>query len=96
MLKCDFQSKLKQLMSKRQNAAIERLPSSLQLPLDWHCGHIYSYYRRPNTALKYRQLFEEILGQSAIAITNMFGEALRALADDDFFTVTGKLFACSE
>uniref|UniRef100_A0A8I5UY44 DNA replication licensing factor MCM4 n=1 Tax=Pongo abelii TaxID=9601 RepID=A0A8I5UY44_PONAB len=42
-------------------------------------------------ALKYQQLFEDIRGQSDIAITkDMFEEALRALADDDFLTVTGK------
>uniref|UniRef100_A0A6I8PIL5 DNA replication licensing factor MCM4 n=1 Tax=Ornithorhynchus anatinus TaxID=9258 RepID=A0A6I8PIL5_ORNAN len=42
-------------------------------------------------ALKYQQLFEDIRGQSDIAITKeMFEEALRALADDDFLTVTGK------
>ncbi|XP_073085591.1 DNA replication licensing factor MCM4 isoform X2 [Manis javanica] len=42
-------------------------------------------------ALKYQQLFEDIRGQSDIAITkDMFEEALRVLADDDFLTVTGK------
>uniref|UniRef100_A0A8C9AS17 DNA replication licensing factor MCM4 n=1 Tax=Prolemur simus TaxID=1328070 RepID=A0A8C9AS17_PROSS len=42
-------------------------------------------------ALKYQQLFEDIRGQSDIAITkDMFEEALRALADADFLTVTGK------
>uniref|UniRef100_A0A8C6C3Q2 DNA replication licensing factor MCM4 n=1 Tax=Monodon monoceros TaxID=40151 RepID=A0A8C6C3Q2_MONMO len=42
-------------------------------------------------ALKYQQLFEDIRGQSDIAVTkDMFEEALRALADDDFLTVTGK------
>ncbi|KAF6100148.1 minichromosome maintenance complex component 4 [Phyllostomus discolor] len=42
-------------------------------------------------ALKYQQLFEDIRGQSDIAITkDMFEEALHALADDDFLTVTGK------
>ncbi|XP_036054077.1 DNA replication licensing factor MCM4 isoform X2 [Onychomys torridus] len=42
-------------------------------------------------ALKYQQLFEDIRGQSDTAITkDMFEEALRALADDDFLTVTGK------
>ncbi|XP_045147639.1 DNA replication licensing factor MCM4 [Echinops telfairi] len=42
-------------------------------------------------ALKYQQLFDDIRGQSDIAITkDMFEEALRALADDDFLTVTGK------
>ncbi|XP_008590171.1 PREDICTED: DNA replication licensing factor MCM4 [Galeopterus variegatus] len=42
-------------------------------------------------ALKYQQLFEDIRRQSDIAITkDMFEEALRALADDDFLTVTGK------
>lgn len=41
--------------------------------------------------MKYQQLFEDIRGQSDIAITrDMFEEALRALADDDFLTVTGK------
>uniref|UniRef100_A0A673VE29 DNA replication licensing factor MCM4 n=1 Tax=Suricata suricatta TaxID=37032 RepID=A0A673VE29_SURSU len=42
-------------------------------------------------ALKYQQLFEDIRGQSDIAITkDMFEEALRALADEDFLTVTGR------
>ncbi|EPY87127.1 DNA replication licensing factor MCM4 isoform 2 [Camelus ferus] len=42
-------------------------------------------------ALKYQQLFEDIRGQSDVAVTkDMFEEALRALADDDFLTVTGK------
>ncbi|XP_068014896.1 DNA replication licensing factor MCM4 [Melanerpes formicivorus] len=41
--------------------------------------------------LKYQQLFEDLRAQSDTAITKeMFEEALRALADDDFLTVTGK------
>ncbi|NXY84059.1 MCM4 factor, partial [Alcedo cyanopectus] len=41
--------------------------------------------------LKYQQLFDDIRAQSDTAITKeMFEEALRALADDDFLTVTGK------
>ncbi|XP_061111044.1 DNA replication licensing factor MCM4 [Conger conger] len=42
-------------------------------------------------AMKYQQLFDDLRGQSEIAITkDMFEEALRALSDDDFLTVTGK------
>ncbi|KAH1177252.1 DNA replication licensing factor MCM4 [Mauremys mutica] len=42
-------------------------------------------------ALKYQQLFDDIRAQSDAAVTKeMFEEALRALADDDFLTVTGK------
>uniref|UniRef100_A0A669QX14 DNA replication licensing factor MCM4 n=1 Tax=Phasianus colchicus TaxID=9054 RepID=A0A669QX14_PHACC len=42
-------------------------------------------------ALKYQQLFEDLRAQSDTAVTKeMFEEALRALADDDFLTVTGK------
>ncbi|NXW95777.1 MCM4 factor, partial [Alopecoenas beccarii] len=42
-------------------------------------------------ALKYQQLFDDLRAQSDTAITKeMFEEALRALADDDFLTVTGK------
>ncbi|OCT76788.1 hypothetical protein XELAEV_18031991mg [Xenopus laevis] len=42
-------------------------------------------------ALKYQQLFEDLRGQSDAAITkDMFDEALHALADDDYLTVTGK------
>ncbi|XP_035175284.1 DNA replication licensing factor MCM4 [Oxyura jamaicensis] len=42
-------------------------------------------------ALKYQQLFEDLRAQSDVAVTKeMFEEALRALADDDFLTVTGK------
>ncbi|KGL76186.1 DNA replication licensing factor mcm4, partial [Tinamus guttatus] len=42
-------------------------------------------------ALKYQQLFDDLRAQSETAITKeMFEEALRALADDDFLTVTGK------
>ncbi|KAM6948934.1 DNA replication licensing factor MCM4 [Aplochiton taeniatus] len=42
-------------------------------------------------AMKYQQLFEDLRGQSEAAITkDMFEEALRTLADDDFLTVTGK------
>ncbi|KAM9199393.1 DNA replication licensing factor MCM4 isoform 2-T2 [Mergus octosetaceus] len=42
-------------------------------------------------ALKYQQLFEDLRAQSDMAVTKeMFEEALRALADDDFLTVTGK------
>lgn len=41
--------------------------------------------------LKYQQLFEDLRAQSDTAVTKeMFEEALRALADDDFLTVTGK------
>ncbi|XP_070603835.1 DNA replication licensing factor MCM4 [Erythrolamprus reginae] len=42
-------------------------------------------------ALKYQQLFDDMRAQSETAITKeMFEEALHALADDDFLTVTGK------
>ncbi|KAM8967346.1 DNA replication licensing factor MCM4 isoform 1-T1 [Pelodytes ibericus] len=42
-------------------------------------------------ALKYQQLFEDLRGQSDAAITkDMFDEALHALADEDYLTVTGK------
>ncbi|XP_033916031.1 DNA replication licensing factor MCM4 [Melopsittacus undulatus] len=42
-------------------------------------------------SLKYQQLFDDLRAQSDTAITKeMFEEALRALADDDFLTVTGK------
>uniref|UniRef100_A0A672TTN9 DNA replication licensing factor MCM4 n=1 Tax=Strigops habroptila TaxID=2489341 RepID=A0A672TTN9_STRHB len=41
--------------------------------------------------LKYQQLFDDLRAQSETAVTKeMFEEALRALADDDFLTVTGK------
>uniref|UniRef100_A0AAY5EE24 DNA replication licensing factor MCM4 n=1 Tax=Electrophorus electricus TaxID=8005 RepID=A0AAY5EE24_ELEEL len=42
-------------------------------------------------ALKYQQLFDDLRAQSEAAITkDMFDEALRALADEDYLTVTGK------
>ncbi|XP_039383301.1 DNA replication licensing factor MCM4 [Mauremys reevesii] len=42
-------------------------------------------------ALKYQQLFDDLRAQSDAAVTKeMFEEALCALADDDFLTVTGK------
>ncbi|KAM4687368.1 DNA replication licensing factor MCM4 [Discoglossus pictus] len=42
-------------------------------------------------ALKYQQLFEDLRGQSDVAVTkDMFDEALHALADEDYLTVTGK------
>ncbi|GCC26079.1 hypothetical protein chiPu_0004493 [Chiloscyllium punctatum] len=42
-------------------------------------------------AMKYQQLFDDLRSQSDVAITkDMFEEALRALADEDFLTVTGK------
>ncbi|XP_076000568.1 DNA replication licensing factor MCM4 [Genypterus blacodes] len=42
-------------------------------------------------AMKYHQLLDDLRGQSETAITKeLFDEALRALADDDFLTVTGK------
>ncbi|NP_001079069.1 DNA replication licensing factor mcm4-A [Xenopus laevis] len=42
-------------------------------------------------AFKYQQLFEDLRGQSDAAITkDMFDEALHALADEDYLTVTGK------
>uniref|UniRef100_A0A8C8RM54 DNA replication licensing factor MCM4 n=1 Tax=Pelusios castaneus TaxID=367368 RepID=A0A8C8RM54_9SAUR len=42
-------------------------------------------------SLKYQQLFDDLRAQSDAAVTKeMFEEALRALADDDFLTVTGK------
>uniref|UniRef100_A0A3P9KI02 DNA replication licensing factor MCM4 n=1 Tax=Oryzias latipes TaxID=8090 RepID=A0A3P9KI02_ORYLA len=42
-------------------------------------------------AMKYQQLLEDLRGQSETAITKeLFDEALRALADEDYLTVTGK------
>ncbi|NXD20896.1 MCM4 factor, partial [Spelaeornis formosus] len=42
-------------------------------------------------SLKYQQLLDDLRAQSETAITKeMFEEALRALADEDFLTVTGK------
>uniref|UniRef100_A0AAR2J885 DNA replication licensing factor MCM4 n=1 Tax=Pygocentrus nattereri TaxID=42514 RepID=A0AAR2J885_PYGNA len=42
-------------------------------------------------AMKYQQLFDDLRGQSEAAITkDMFDEALRALTDEDYLTVTGK------
>ncbi|KAM3877301.1 DNA replication licensing factor mcm4-B-like [Diretmus argenteus] len=42
-------------------------------------------------AMKYQQLFDDLRAQSETAITKeLFEEALRALADDDYLTVTGK------
>ncbi|XP_030016077.1 DNA replication licensing factor MCM4 [Sphaeramia orbicularis] len=42
-------------------------------------------------AMKYQQLLEDLRGQSETAITReLFDEALRALADEDYLTVTGK------
>ncbi|NXO79094.1 MCM4 factor, partial [Sitta europaea] len=42
-------------------------------------------------SLKYQQLLDDIRAQSDTAVTKeMFEEALRALADEDFLTVTGK------
>ncbi|KAI4893339.1 hypothetical protein NFI96_024144 [Prochilodus magdalenae] len=42
-------------------------------------------------AMKYQQLFDDLRGQSEAAITkDVFDEALRALADEDYLTVTGK------
>ncbi|NXA89594.1 MCM4 factor, partial [Melanocharis versteri] len=42
-------------------------------------------------SLKYQQLLDDLRAQSDTAITKeMFEEALRALADEDFLTVTGK------
>lgn len=42
-------------------------------------------------AFKYQQLFEDLRGQSDAAVTkDMFDEALHALADEDYLTVTGK------
>uniref|UniRef100_A0A9J8CE64 DNA replication licensing factor MCM4 n=1 Tax=Cyprinus carpio carpio TaxID=630221 RepID=A0A9J8CE64_CYPCA len=42
-------------------------------------------------AMKYQQLFDDLRGQSEAAITkDMFDGALRALADEDYLTVTGK------
>ncbi|CAM4521009.1 unnamed protein product [Caretta caretta] len=47
-------------------------------------------------ALKYQQLFDDLRAQSDAAVTKeMFEEALRALADDDFLTVTGKTVSIS-
>uniref|UniRef100_A0A8C6T9C3 DNA replication licensing factor MCM4 n=1 Tax=Neogobius melanostomus TaxID=47308 RepID=A0A8C6T9C3_9GOBI len=42
-------------------------------------------------AMKYQQLLEDLRGQSEAAITKeLFDEALRSLADEDYLTVTGK------
>uniref|UniRef100_A0A8C9NFD1 DNA replication licensing factor MCM4 n=1 Tax=Serinus canaria TaxID=9135 RepID=A0A8C9NFD1_SERCA len=42
-------------------------------------------------SLKYQQLLDDLRAQSDMAVTKeMFEEALRALADEDFLTVTGK------
>ncbi|CAG5896624.1 unnamed protein product [Menidia menidia] len=42
-------------------------------------------------AMKYQQLLDDLRGQSETAITKeLFDEALRALADEDYLTVTGK------
>ncbi|NXC59184.1 MCM4 factor, partial [Aleadryas rufinucha] len=42
-------------------------------------------------SLKYQQLLDDLRAQSETAVTKeMFEEALRALADEDFLTVTGK------
>ncbi|XP_078543447.1 DNA replication licensing factor MCM4 [Lissotriton helveticus] len=42
-------------------------------------------------ALKYQMLFEDLRAQSDMAVTkDMFEEALHALADEDYLTVTGK------
>ncbi|CAF98465.1 unnamed protein product, partial [Tetraodon nigroviridis] len=42
-------------------------------------------------AMKYQQLLDDLRAQSESAITKeLFDEALRALADEDFLTVTGK------
>ncbi|XP_061652360.1 DNA replication licensing factor MCM4 [Phyllopteryx taeniolatus] len=42
-------------------------------------------------AIKYQQLLDDLRGQSETAVTKeLFDEALRALADEDFLTVTGK------
>ncbi|XP_053294074.1 DNA replication licensing factor MCM4 [Pleuronectes platessa] len=42
-------------------------------------------------AIKYQQLLDDLRGQSETAITKeLFDEALRALADEDYLTVTGK------
>uniref|UniRef100_A0A8C5TD90 DNA replication licensing factor MCM4 n=1 Tax=Malurus cyaneus samueli TaxID=2593467 RepID=A0A8C5TD90_9PASS len=42
-------------------------------------------------SLKYQQLLDDLRAQSDTAVTReMFEEALRALADEDFLTVTGK------
>uniref|UniRef100_A0A8C5GBB6 DNA replication licensing factor MCM4 n=1 Tax=Gouania willdenowi TaxID=441366 RepID=A0A8C5GBB6_GOUWI len=42
-------------------------------------------------AMKYQQLLEELRAQSETAVTKeLFDEALRALADEDYLTVTGK------
>ncbi|KAL4657296.1 DNA replication licensing factor MCM4 [Arapaima gigas] len=41
--------------------------------------------------MKYQQLFDDLRGQSDVAVTkDMFEEALQALADEDYLTVTGK------
>ncbi|XP_037132340.1 DNA replication licensing factor MCM4 [Syngnathus acus] len=42
-------------------------------------------------AIKYQQLLDDLRGQSETAVTKeLFDEALRALADEDYLTVTGK------
>ncbi|XP_069367870.1 DNA replication licensing factor MCM4 isoform X2 [Paralichthys olivaceus] len=42
-------------------------------------------------AIKYQQLLDDLRGQSETAITKeLFDEALRALSDEDYLTVTGK------
>lgn len=42
-------------------------------------------------SLKYQQLLDDLRAQSDTAVTKeMFEEALRTLADEDFLTVTGK------
>uniref|UniRef100_A0A7N9ARK1 DNA replication licensing factor MCM4 n=1 Tax=Mastacembelus armatus TaxID=205130 RepID=A0A7N9ARK1_9TELE len=42
-------------------------------------------------AMKYQQLLDDLRGQSETAITReLFDEALRSLADEDYLTVTGK------
>uniref|UniRef100_A0A671UPR7 DNA replication licensing factor MCM4 n=1 Tax=Sparus aurata TaxID=8175 RepID=A0A671UPR7_SPAAU len=42
-------------------------------------------------AMKYQQLLDDLRGQSETAITKeLFDEALRSLADEDYLTVTGK------
>ncbi|KAI9544617.1 DNA replication licensing factor, mcm4 component [Dissostichus eleginoides] len=47
--------------------------------------------RGKTPAMKYHQLLDDLRGQSETAITKeLFDEALRALADEDYLTVTGK------
>uniref|UniRef100_A0A674N1R6 DNA replication licensing factor MCM4 n=1 Tax=Takifugu rubripes TaxID=31033 RepID=A0A674N1R6_TAKRU len=47
--------------------------------------------RGKTPTMKYQQLLDDLRGQSETAITKeLFDEALRALADEDFLTVTGK------